>query len=67
MLDPLPVDKAEIARAACKALDRVLSVFFDGSFEKAAAAHLARHGDKMSPEQLKRLSVLIREAKQRRG
>ncbi len=53
------------ANAADRALDRVLHIFFDGSFEKAVATHLARHGEKMSPEQLKRLSALIRDAKQK--
>jgi hypothetical protein len=51
--------------AADKALERVLNVFFGGSFEEAVAAHLAGHADEMSPEQLKRLSALIRKAKER--
>jgi predicted transcriptional regulator len=52
------------AEAADKALERVLNVFFGGSFEEAVAAHLAGHADEMSPEQLKRLSSLIRKAKE---
>jgi predicted transcriptional regulator len=52
------------AKAADKALERVLNVFFGGSFEEAVAAHLAEHAEEMSPEQLKRLASLIRKAKQ---
>jgi len=54
-------------RAAGQALQRVLNVFFDGSFEAAVAAHLAEHAGRMTPEQLKRLSALIRQAKGKRG
>ncbi len=50
-------------RAAGLALERVLNVFFGGSFEEAVAAHLAEHGTRMTPVQLKRLSALIRKAK----
>ena len=53
------------AKAADKALERVLNVFFGGSFEEAVAAHLAQHADHMSPGQLRRLSALIRQAKER--
>lgn len=53
------------AKAADKALGRVLNIFFGGSFEDAVAAHLAEHADEMSPEQLKRLALLIRKAKER--
>ena len=50
-------------RAACQALQRVLNVFFAGSFEKAVTAHLAEHGGTLSPEDFKRLSAAIRKAK----
>ena len=52
-------------KAADKALNRVLNVFFGGSFEEAVAAHLAGHAGEMSAGQLKRLSALIRKAKER--
>jgi predicted transcriptional regulator len=52
------------AKAADKALERVLNVFFGGSLEEAVAAHLAEHAGEMKPEQLKRLSALIRKAKE---
>lgn len=52
-------------RAGRTALDRVLDVFFNGSLEKAVAAHLndAGRGRKLSPEELQRLADLIAQAK----
>jgi len=44
---------------------RVLQTFFDGSLEKAVAAHLSDPGAEISPEELRRLSALIREAKKK--
>jgi hypothetical protein len=43
----------------------VLQTFFDGSLEKAVAAHLADPSSGLSPEELERLAALIRQA--RRG
>jgi len=53
------------AQAAGKALDRVVNVFFGGSFEEAVAAHLAEHADEMSAAEFRRLSAIIRKAKER--
>ncbi len=50
-------------RAGKSALQRLLQTFFDGSLEKAVAAHLADPDAKVSPEELRRLSALISEAK----
>ncbi len=58
-----PVRKRE--RAGQSALLRVLQTFFDGSLEKAVASHLADPGSEISPEELQRLSALIRQAKAR--
>jgi len=52
-------------RVGQSAMRRVLDVFFDGSLEKAVAAHLAEPGAKLSAEEAKRLSDLIKQA--RRG
>jgi len=52
-------------RAGKSALLRVLHTFFDGSLEKAVAAHLADPGAEISAEELRRLSALIREAKRK--
>ncbi|HEX4124206.1 MAG TPA: BlaI/MecI/CopY family transcriptional regulator [Tepidisphaeraceae bacterium] len=52
------------ARAGRSALDRVLDVFFNGSLEKAVAAHLSdpsRKG-KLTAEELQRLARLIEQA-----
>ena len=51
-------------RAAGRALQRVLNIFFNGSFENAVAAHLAEHADEMSPDEFKRLLGMIRQAKE---
>ena len=50
-------------RAGRSALQGVLETFFDGSLEKAVAAHLSDPGAEISPEELKRLAQLIREAR----
>ena len=52
-------------REAKSALKRVLNVFFDGSLEKAVAAHLAEPGTRLSPDEAKRLRELIAQAKKR--
>jgi predicted transcriptional regulator len=53
-------------RAGRSALRRVLRTFFDGSLEKAVAAHLGDPATAPSPEELERLAELIREARKRR-
>lgn len=52
-------------RAGRTALQRVLRTFFEGSLEKAVAAHLSDPSAQLSPEDLERLAKLIRQA--RRG
>ena len=47
------------------ALKGVLATFFDGSLEKAIAAHLAEPGVEISDEELRRLDHLIREAREK--
>ena len=54
-------------RAGQSALRGVLATFFEGSLEKAVAAHLADPATEPTPEELKRLARLIREAKKRGG
>ncbi len=53
--------------AGRSALGRVLDVFFGGSLENAVAAHLSdpRRADKLSPDELQRLSNLIEDAKKK--
>ncbi|MCY2931488.1 MAG: BlaI/MecI/CopY family transcriptional regulator [Planctomycetota bacterium] len=50
-------------RVGQSALQKVLSTFFAGSIEQAVAAHLADRGTKVSPDELKRLESLIRQAR----
>lgn len=50
-------------RAGRTALQGVLTTFFDGSLEKAVAAHLSDPTARPSPEELERLARLIREAR----
>lgn len=50
-------------QAGHSAFQRVLRTFFDGSLEQAVAAHLSE--EDVSPEELKRLLKLIREARQK--
>jgi len=54
-------------RAGRSALGRVLDVFFNGSLEKAVAAHLSDPGraNKPDQEELQRLSALIEEARKK--
>ena len=52
-------------RAGQSAMQRVLSTFFDGSLEKAVAAHLAQPNCELPAEELERLAVLIDEARKR--
>jgi predicted transcriptional regulator len=51
--------------AGRSALRRVLATFFDGSLEKAVAAHLADPAEGLSPEELARLAALIDEAREK--
>jgi len=52
-------------RAGYSAFQRVLRTFFDGSIEKAVAAHLSDPGSEVTPQDLQRLSALITEAKKK--
>ncbi len=52
-------------RAGRSAFRRVLRTFFDGSLEKAVAAYLTDTGTELSPEELKRLSEMIAQAKRK--
>jgi len=53
--------------AGQSALRGVLATFFEGSLEKAVAAHLADPAAEPTHEELARLARLIREAKKREG
>jgi predicted transcriptional regulator len=53
------------AQAGKSALRRVLDTFFDGSLEKAVAAHLGDPAADLSPEDLQRLLDLIRQARKK--
>jgi predicted transcriptional regulator len=46
-------------------LRRVLNTFFDGSLERAVAAHLTDSASDLSLEELKRLSQLIHQARKK--
>jgi predicted transcriptional regulator len=50
-------------RAGRSAFQRVLQTFFDGSLEKAVAAHLADTSANLTAEELKRLSKIIQQAR----
>ncbi|HUT88807.1 MAG TPA: BlaI/MecI/CopY family transcriptional regulator [Thermoguttaceae bacterium] len=52
-------------RAGRSAFQGVLETFFDGSLEKAVAAHLADPGVRPSPEELERLARLVRDAREK--
>ena len=52
-------------RAGQSALQRLLQTFFDGSLEKAVAAHLSDPGAEISPEELRKLSALINQARRK--
>lgn len=58
-----PTRKRE--RTGKSAFRTVLATFFEGSLEKAVAAHLADPGAGISQEELRRLSALIDEAKRK--
>lgn len=51
--------------AGRSAFRRVLETFFDGSLEKAVAAHLGDAAGDLSPEELARLAALIHEARKK--
>ncbi len=51
------------AQAGRSALRNVLQTFFDGSLEKAVAAHLGDAATDLSPEELEGLAELIRQAR----
>ena len=53
-------------RAGAGAFRRVLDVFFGGSLEEAVAAHLGESAADLDDAQLKRLGVLIRDARRTR-
>jgi predicted transcriptional regulator len=53
------------SQAARSAFRRVLNTFFDGSIEKAVAAHLGDAADDLSPAELDRLADLIRQARKK--
>ena len=53
-------------RAAQSAFHRVLETFFEGSLEKAVAAHLAAPASKLSATDLQRLADLIQQARSKR-
>jgi predicted transcriptional regulator len=50
-------------RAGRSAFQRVLQTFFEGSLEKAVAAHLGDSAANLSTEELQRLSDLIQQAR----
>ena len=50
-------------RAGRSAFQRVLATFFEGSLEKAVAAHLSDSAADLSAEELQRLADLIQEAR----
>jgi predicted transcriptional regulator len=52
-------------QAARSALRRVLQTFFDGSLEKAVAAHLGDPASDLAPEELARLLELIHQARKK--
>jgi predicted transcriptional regulator len=52
-------------QAGRSALRRVLQTFFDGSLEKAVAAHLGDEATELSAAEMQRLADLIREARKK--
>lgn len=52
-------------KAGKSAFRRLLETFFEGSLEKAVAAHLADPGAEVDREELKRISALIAEARRK--
>ena len=51
--------------AAKSAFRRVLNTFFEGSLEKAVAAHLGDDASSLEPAELARLADLIRQARKK--
>jgi len=49
------------------AFQRVLATFYGGSLERAVAAYLADSDSQITPEELRRLSALIRQARKQEG
>ena len=54
-------------RMGKSALRRVLDVFFEGSLEKAVAAHLSEPNARLTDDEARRLEHLIKQARQRAG
>jgi predicted transcriptional regulator len=52
-------------QAARSAFRRVLATFFEGSLEKAVAAHLGDSAAQLDPGELERLADLIRQARKK--
>lgn len=52
-------------KAGKSAFRRLLETFFEGSLEKAVAAHLADPTAELKPDELKRISALITEARKK--
>ncbi len=52
-------------RVGKSSLRRVLDTFFEGSLERAVAAHLTDSAADLPPDELKRLSQLINQARKR--
>ncbi len=52
-------------RAGRSALQRVLQTFFDGSLEKAVAAHLGDAATELSADELNRLADIIDQARRK--
>jgi predicted transcriptional regulator len=52
-------------QAARSAFRRILDTFFEGSFEKALAAHLGDAAQSLSAQELDRLADLIRQARKK--
>jgi predicted transcriptional regulator len=53
------------AQAARSAFRRVLATFFEGSLEKAVAAHLGDGAAQLNADELQRLAELIRQARKK--
>jgi predicted transcriptional regulator len=53
--------------AGKSALRRLLDVFFEGSIERAVAAHLSEPDAALTPQQVRKMSELIRQARKRKG
>ncbi len=51
--------------AGLSALQRVLQTFFEGSLEKAVAAHLGDAATDLTPQELSRLANLIHQARKK--